>query len=78
MERFRQRETTIRKRLLIIPLCSVRMLGILIIASISAFLTRESLLDEMQDKGQLTTQLLINEVSNNTKALETVNALIEE
>ncbi|MBC3887719.1 hypothetical protein GH810_05290 [Acetobacterium paludosum] len=68
---------TIKRKLLIVPLFSV-LVGVFVIGSFSAYLTRESLLAEMRENGFSASQQFVDRLEDNTEALSTMNVMIEE
>ena len=67
---------SINIRLLIIPLACV-LAGVLIIGGISSFLTRQSLMTEMEENGFSTSQRFVDRLEDNADALNTVNDMLE-
>lgn len=68
---------TIRTKILVYPLLTV-FIGILVIGIFSAYLTRKSLLDEMSVQGLLTSERMVERLSDNALALETINDMLED
>ncbi|WKY47370.1 hypothetical protein Q5O24_13590 [Eubacteriaceae bacterium ES3] len=60
-----RRKKTIRTKILVIPLVCVAA-GILIIGVLSSYLTRRSMLDEMEQNGYASAQQLVNQVEANS------------
>ncbi|WP_051355705.1 methyl-accepting chemotaxis protein [Acetobacterium malicum] len=77
MEERKRKSKTIKRKLLIVPLCSV-LLGVFVIGAISAYLTRESLMAEMRASGFATSQQFVDRLEDNTEALDAMNVMIEE
>jgi methyl-accepting chemotaxis protein len=70
-------KNSIKMKLLIIPLLIV-FIGVLIIGSVSSYITRENLLNEMEVNGFARLEEVIGRIQDNTEALETIDNQIEE
>ncbi|WP_303870280.1 methyl-accepting chemotaxis protein [Acetobacterium wieringae] len=77
MEETKRKRKTIKRKLLVVPLCSV-LVGVFVIGAISAYLTRESLLAEMRANGFATSQQFVKRLEDNSEALAAMNLMIEE
>ncbi|MCZ0704626.1 methyl-accepting chemotaxis protein [Natronobacillus azotifigens] len=68
---------SIRKKILLYPLVAV-FVGILIIAVVSSNFTRNSLLKEMELQGLLMSEKMVDRISDNNLALDTIDDMLEE
>ncbi len=68
---------TIKTRLIVIPLIVV-LIGVSTMAAISAYFTRDSLLDEMRQHGIQTSELFINMLEYNNKSLESIETMLDD
>lgn len=68
---------TIKTRLIVIPLIVV-LIGVSTMAAISAYFTRDSLLDEMRQHGIQTSELFINILEYNNKSLESIETMLDD
>ncbi|OIJ21874.1 hypothetical protein BKP45_04065 [Anaerobacillus alkalidiazotrophicus] len=72
-----RKKGSIRTKILLYPLVAV-FIGILIIGIFSTYFTRESLLKEMELQGLLTSERMINRISDNALALDSINDMLED
>lgn len=72
-----ERETSIKKNLLFIPI-SVVLIGIIIMGGVSSYRTRESILNEMKNNGFLIIEKIMDRIEDNSLALDAINSLLEE
>jgi len=72
-----KKRKSIKRKLLVVPLCSV-LVGVFVIGAISAYLTRESLLAEMRANGFATSLQFVERLEDNSEALAAMNLMIEE
>jgi methyl-accepting chemotaxis protein len=68
---------SIKAKLLVIPLIVV-FIGVLIMGSVSAYITRDNLLNEMEVNGYARLQEVIDRLEDNKEALETIDNQIQE
>lgn len=68
---------SITMKLLVMPLIII-LIGVVIMGGISAYITRQNLLDEMEVNGYARLQEVIHRIQGNKEALETLNRQIEE
>jgi len=68
---------SIRTKVLLYPLIAV-FVGILIIGIFSTSSSQKSLLKEMELQGILTSERMVNRISDNTLALDTINIMLED
>lgn len=72
-----RRKGTIRTRLLVIPL-SLLLVGFILVGSVSSYLTKESLSDQMREEGIFVSEQFASKVSDNQESLDTINFLLED
>ncbi len=68
---------SIKRRLIVIPLIVV-LIGVLAIAGTSSYLTRASLLKQMEENGMITSEQLVHRLDDSDDALTAINELLEE
>jgi methyl-accepting chemotaxis protein len=68
---------SIKVKLLLIPLIVV-LVGIATIGAISAYFTKESLLDEMRNNGFFASQQFVDRMGDNKEALSNINNVLED
>ena len=73
----KRKQSTIRTRLIVIPLIVV-LIGISAMASVSAYFTRASLLAEMRENGFQTSEQFIDMLGDNTMSLEVINMMLDD
>ena len=71
------KHSTIKTRLIIVPLIFV-LIGVSAITVISSYVTKASLLAEMQDNGIHTSAQFIERVENNTQYLDAINMMLDD
>lgn len=67
---------SIKTKLLFVPLICV-LIGVFLIGVISSYLTRDSLLAEMQENGFSSSQRFVDRIEDNTEAVKTMNEMLE-
>lgn len=81
MKRFKVKKMnkrgTIKVKLIIIPLLLV-LIAIVGIGTVSSFYMRSSLLDEMKSNGFILSEKFISRMEDNSKALETINQMLDD
>ena len=77
MMRKERKKGSIRTKVLLYPLVAV-FIGILIIGIFSTSSSQKSLLKEMELQGILTSERMVNRISDNALALETINSMLED
>ena len=73
----KSKKGSIRTKILLYPLLAV-FIGIVIIGFVSTYFTRQALLNEMETQGLLTSERMVNRISDNKLALDTVNDMLED
>ncbi len=71
-----QNKKSIKRKLLVIPLICV-LAGVVMIGAISSYLTRNSLLQEMERNGFSSSQRFVARIEDNTAAVKTMNEMLE-
>ncbi|WP_192929849.1 methyl-accepting chemotaxis protein [Alkaliphilus serpentinus] len=77
MGKSNRKRGTIKVKLLYIPLIVV-LIGITILAFISSYFTRESLMNTMRQNGYFVSQRFTSLLEGNAKTLETVNKMLDD
>lgn len=68
---------SIKKRLILVPLCVV-LIAVILIGTFSSYLMTKSLLNEMEKNGHYIAKRFVANLEDNSKSIEVINKLLED
>jgi methyl-accepting chemotaxis protein len=76
-QRLASKKTTIKFKLIVVPLVVV-FIALVVIGGISSWFMRQSLLDQMREDGLALAKQVVEQAENNTLSLKIINSMLED